>query len=96
MSAVVKVIPVFPPQLPEPPMMADRSQLPAPVPVMSRKSTLAIDADTVPALIVLAVPIVPEAMSTRLTVELEITSNTPDTVIFAPSDRTLVFDALPV
>lgn len=52
-AGVVNVIPEFPPQSPELPVMADKSQLPTPAPVMSWKS--AFVTDTVAAVIVLAV-----------------------------------------
>src|SRR5262245_33713148 len=50
----VKVMPELPPQSPDFPVMADKSQLPAPAPVMSLKSALLTDTEA--AVIVLAVP----------------------------------------
>lgn len=53
-AAVVNVMPEFPPASPEFPVIADKSQLAAPAPVISWKS--ALDTLTVAAVIVIAVP----------------------------------------
>lgn len=55
---------VFPPQSPDPPVMADRFHEPAPAPVISWKSALVTV--TVAAVSVLAVPIVSEDISILL------------------------------
>ena len=65
-AGVVKVIPVFPPQSPLPPVMADKFQFAEPVAVMSRKSALLID--TEPAERILGVPITSEQTKLRLLV----------------------------
>lgn len=64
MTAVVKVMPELPPASPDPPVIADRFQEPAPAPVMSRKSALVTV--TVAAVRVRAVPMVSEATSNLL------------------------------
>jgi len=74
-SAVVNVIPVFPPASPEPPVIPDKSQLPAPAPVMSWKSVLVTT--TVPAVSVRAVPRVFDLTSILFVAELPLIVRVP-------------------
>lgn len=79
-TGVVNVIPEFPPQSPEFPVIADRFQDPDPAPVMSWKSALVTV--TVAAVSVLAVPMVFDFTRIRFIAELPVIVNVPVTVIF--------------
>lgn len=94
-------MPELPPASPELPVIADKFQLPAPVPVISLKSALVIV--TVPALIVagelneIAPLLIPEAISKRLVTELPLAVKVPVTVVVAFGSNNLsVVAAVPV
>lgn len=93
-AAVVKVMPELPPASPELPVMAERFQLPAPAPVMSRKSALVTD--TVAAVRVLGVPSVSDVTNTRLMAVLPLIVSVLVMVWLALSWRASVLTAVPV
>ncbi len=72
------MIPELPPQSPEFPVIACKSQEPAPAPVMSMKSQFVTDTD--PAVIVLDVPKVSDCINALLVTELPLIVRRPVTV----------------
>lgn len=85
---VVNVILEFPPQSPDPPVMADKSHEPAPAQVISCKSMLV--RAVVPAEIVLAVPFVLEPINSLFIDEFPPSVNVPVVVQFPERVRVRV------